>query len=343
MGPGSVGVLAQVLAAVCDPGDEVVFAWRSFEAYPILATLAGARPVPVPLREDEGHDLAAMAAAVTARTRAVLVCSPNNPTGVGVDADEFEDLLRRVPAHVLVVVDEAYLEYAGGAGPDSLALRRRHRNLCVLRTFSKAHGLAGLRVGYALAPRELAEGLRRVALPFGVSAPGPARGDRLPRRRGRGARARRRRHRRTLPRHRAVARGRLGGAGLAGELRLAAGRRRPARAPAGGVRRRRRAGARATPATASGSPWPTGPPTTGCSPSSPPRRCGRERSRGRCAPRSPAHPHRGRRGDRGRDVPRLVRVVPAAQHLRRDRRDGGAQPAAQLRRRPSPSGCSSRW
>lgn len=170
VGPGSVGVLAQVLATVCDPGDEVVFAWRSFEAYPILTTLAGARPVPVPLRADEGHDLVAMAAAITPRTRAVLVCSPNNPTGVGISAVEFEDFLGKVPAGVLVVVDEAYVEYADGTGPDSLRLRRRFPGLCVLRTFSKAYGLAGLRVGYALTSPELAEGLRRVALPFAVSA-----------------------------------------------------------------------------------------------------------------------------------------------------------------------------
>ncbi|WP_380162194.1 histidinol-phosphate transaminase [Kineococcus sp. R86509] len=170
VGPGSVGVLAQVLATVCDPGDEVVFAWRSFEAYPILTTLAGARPVPVPLRADERHDLDAMAAAITPRTRAVLVCSPNNPTGVGISAVEFEEFLGKVPAGVLVVVDEAYVEYADGTGPDSLQLRRRFPGLCVLRTFSKAYGLAGLRVGYAVTSPELAEGLRRVALPFAVSA-----------------------------------------------------------------------------------------------------------------------------------------------------------------------------
>ncbi|WP_432560813.1 histidinol-phosphate transaminase [Kineococcus sp. SYSU DK003] len=170
VGPGSVGVLAQVLAAVCDAGDEVVFAWRSFEAYPILTTLAGAVPVPVPLRDDERHDLTAMAAAVTDRTRAVLLCSPNNPTGVAIGKGEFERFLAAVPAHVLVVVDEAYLEYAHGQGPDALAWHRRVGNLCVLRTFSKAHGLAGLRVGYAVTNPDLAEGLRRVGLPFAVSA-----------------------------------------------------------------------------------------------------------------------------------------------------------------------------
>jgi len=169
VGPGSVGVLAQILAAVCDPGDEVVFAWRSFEAYPILTTLAGAVGVPVRLRADERHDLIAMAAAVTDRTRAVLVCTPNNPTGVPVDAGEFEEFLALLPTHVLVVVDEAYVEYAD-AGPDSLALRAAHPNLCVLRTFSKAHGLAGLRVGYAVTNPDMAEGLRRVALPFSVSS-----------------------------------------------------------------------------------------------------------------------------------------------------------------------------
>jgi histidinol-phosphate aminotransferase len=170
VGPGSVGVLAQILATVCDPGDEVVFAWRSFEAYPILTTLAGARPVPVPLTAEEGHDLVAMAAAITGRTRVVLVCSPNNPTGVAVPAAALEEFLALVPAGVLVVIDEAYVEYADGSGPDSLELRRRFPDLCVLRTFSKAYGLAGLRVGYAVASLQLAEGLRRVALPFAVSA-----------------------------------------------------------------------------------------------------------------------------------------------------------------------------
>ena len=168
-GPGSSGVLQQVITAVCDAGDEVVFAWRSFEAYPILVTLAGAQPVPVPLLDTEHHDLPAMAAAVTDRTRLVLLCSPNNPTGVSISAAALEEFLRAVPPHVLVVLDEAYIEFQRGPGVDSLGFYRRYPNLCILRTFSKAYGLAGLRIGYAIARPELADGLRRTAIPFGVN------------------------------------------------------------------------------------------------------------------------------------------------------------------------------
>ncbi len=174
VGTGSVAVLQQIVQAVCDAGDEAVFAWRSFEAYPIVVALAGATAVPVALRADEGHDLDAMAAAVTEHTRLVLLCSPNNPTGVSIGQAELERFLERVPAGVLVVLDEAYTDYdvdaAGRPAVDSLALYRAHPNLCLLRTFSKAHGLAGLRVGYAVAAPAIAEGLRRAAIPFGVSA-----------------------------------------------------------------------------------------------------------------------------------------------------------------------------
>lgn len=168
-GPGSSGVLQQIISAVCDAGDEVVFAWRSFEAYPILVTVAGARPVPVPLLDTEHHNLFAMAAAITDRTRLVLLCSPNNPTGVSIEADALEEFLQAVPPHVLVVLDEAYVEYQRGSGLDSLAFYRRYPNLCILRTFSKAYGLAGLRIGYAIARPSIADGLRRTAIPFGVN------------------------------------------------------------------------------------------------------------------------------------------------------------------------------
>lgn len=171
VGPGSVGVLQQIIVSVCDTGDEVVFAWRSFEAYPLLITLAGARPIPVPLRRDEGHDLEAMAAAITDRTRIVLLCSPNNPTGVPIHSEELKAFLKLVPSDVLVVLDEAYVEYVMGQDSiDSLSIYATYPNVCILRTFSKAYGLAGLRVGYAVASPHLAEGLRRAALPFGVSA-----------------------------------------------------------------------------------------------------------------------------------------------------------------------------
>ena len=160
MGPGSVGVLQQIITGLCDAGDEVVFAWRSFEAYPILVELAGARPVRIPLDDAEGHDLDAMAAAVTDRTKVILLCTPNNPTGVPISHDRLEAFLQAVRSDVLVVIDEAYVEYAdAGSGPDSLALYRRYPNVCILRTFSKAYGLAGLRVGYAITTAAIAEGL----------------------------------------------------------------------------------------------------------------------------------------------------------------------------------------
>jgi histidinol-phosphate aminotransferase len=169
VGPGSVGVLAQLVSAVCDAGDEVVFAWRSFEAYPILCQIAGANPVRVPLSPDDRHDLPAMRAAITPRTKLVLLCSPNNPTGTTIGVAELSAFLDGVPAGVLVVLDEAYREFMSEV-PDAVALYRAHPNLCLLRTFSKAHGLAGLRVGYAIAHNTIAEGLRRTQVPFSVSS-----------------------------------------------------------------------------------------------------------------------------------------------------------------------------
>lgn len=169
-GTGSVGVLGQLVAATCGEGDEVVFAWRSFEAYPIVAQAAGAVPVMVPLTADCRHDLPAMADAVTERTRLVLVCTPNNPTGPAVRADELEAFLDRVPPDVLVVLDEAYVEFVRDPqAPDALALYRRRANVAVLRTFSKAYGLAGLRVGFAVAHPGVTAALRKTAVPFGVS------------------------------------------------------------------------------------------------------------------------------------------------------------------------------
>ncbi|PWJ55817.1 histidinol-phosphate aminotransferase [Quadrisphaera granulorum] len=170
-GTGSVGVLSSLLQAVCEAGDEVVFAWRSFEAYPIVVGLSGATAVPVPLDGAGRHDLDAMADAITERTRLVLVCTPNNPTGPVVGAQELEAFLGRVPRDVLVVVDEAYLEFVRDpTAADGLAVHRAHPNVMVLRTFSKAYGLAGLRVGYAVAHEPVAEALRRAAVPFGVSS-----------------------------------------------------------------------------------------------------------------------------------------------------------------------------
>jgi histidinol-phosphate aminotransferase len=168
---GSVALIYQLVQAFCEPGDEVVYAWRSFEAYPIAVTAAGARSVQVPVRADGHHDLDAMAAAVTDRTRIVLVCTPNNPTGPAVTQAELDTFLARVPEQVLVVVDEAYLEFVRMHDPvDGLATVRAHANVVSTRTFSKAYGLAGFRVGYAIGPGEIAGALRAVSLPFGVSS-----------------------------------------------------------------------------------------------------------------------------------------------------------------------------
>ncbi|WP_281965268.1 histidinol-phosphate transaminase [Serinicoccus marinus] len=169
-GTGSVAVLAQLVAIACDPGDEVVYAWRSFEAYPIVVALSGARSVQVPLTDDARHDLDAMAEAITDRTRLVLVCTPNNPTGPAVTEAELRAFLDRVPRDLIVVIDEAYLEFTTEETvPDALAIAREHPNVVVLRTFSKAYGLAGLRVGYAVAHPEVATALRKAATPFGVT------------------------------------------------------------------------------------------------------------------------------------------------------------------------------
>ncbi|MEU7907459.1 histidinol-phosphate transaminase [Actinoplanes sp. NPDC049118] len=167
VGAGSVGVAQMLFAAVAEPDAEAVFAWRSFEAYPTLAKLAGMRPVAVPLR-DERHDLAAMAAAVTPRTRLILVCNPNNPTGTVVRRAEVEEFLDRVPADCLVVFDEAYREYVRDTDvPDALTLDRP--NVVVLRTFSKAFGLAALRVGYLVAHPAVAERVAKTRLPYSVN------------------------------------------------------------------------------------------------------------------------------------------------------------------------------
>jgi histidinol-phosphate aminotransferase len=170
-GAGSVAVLYQLLQAACVEGDEVVYAWRSFEAYPIAVGLTGARSVQVPVDSDGRHDLAAMAAAVTSDTKAVLVCTPNNPTGPAVHADELLAFLDAVPSSVIVAIDEAYHEFiVDPETVDGIEVARGRDNVVVLRTFSKAYGLAGLRVGYAVGSPPVAEGIRKCALPFGVSS-----------------------------------------------------------------------------------------------------------------------------------------------------------------------------
>jgi histidinol-phosphate aminotransferase len=169
VGCGSVGVTQQLLAAAAEPGADVLYAWRSFEAYPRLVQLAGAGEIRVPLA-GETHSLAAMAAAVTPRTRVIFVCNPNNPTGTVVHRAELVDFLDRVPPDCLVVLDEAYAEYVRDPDvPDGLELYRDRPNTAVLRTFSKAYGLAGLRVGFLVGHEPVAEAARKTLLPFAVN------------------------------------------------------------------------------------------------------------------------------------------------------------------------------
>ncbi|GAQ53187.1 histidinol-phosphate transaminase [Streptomyces acidiscabies] len=169
-GTGSVGVAQQLLQATSGPGDEVIYAWRSFEAYPIITQISGATSVKVPLTPGDVHDLDAMYEAITDRTRLIFVCNPNNPTGTAVRRAELERFLDRVPGDVLVVLDEAYREFVRDADvPDGVELYRSRPNVCVLRTFSKAYGLAGLRVGFAIAHEPVAAALRKTAVPFGVT------------------------------------------------------------------------------------------------------------------------------------------------------------------------------
>ncbi|MER3390457.1 MAG: histidinol-phosphate transaminase [Microcella sp.] len=170
VGAGSVSVLSQLISAAAGAGDEVVHAWRSFEAYPGLITVAGAVGVRVPLTEDARHDLPAMRDAITDRTRVLLLCSPNNPTGTVVGAEEFAELMAAVPPTLLVVLDEAYAEFVRDASAvDGAGLLRRYPNLIVLRTFSKAFGLAGLRVGYGIGPAPILDAARSAAIPLSVT------------------------------------------------------------------------------------------------------------------------------------------------------------------------------
>lgn len=182
-GAGSLGALNQIIktfAGVNADGvqDEVIYAWRSFEAYPILVGIMGARSVQVPNLPNGAHDLDAMAAAVTDRTRLILVCTPNNPTGPAVTESQIRSFLAKVPATVPVVIDEAYFEFCAassipeGEEPplNGLDIYRDYPNVIILRTFSKAQGLAGLRVGYSISHPQITRHLRVAATPFAVSA-----------------------------------------------------------------------------------------------------------------------------------------------------------------------------
>lgn len=169
VGAGSVAVLAQLIAATASVGDEVLYSWRSFEAYPLLVTAIGATSVTVPNTVDHRHDLDAMAEAVSERTRLIIVCSPNNPTGAVVSAADFSAFMAKVPRTVLVVLDEAYVEFVTDpAAVDGSALLENHPNLVILRTFSKAYGLAGLRIGYAIGPEYIMAAARATAIPLAV-------------------------------------------------------------------------------------------------------------------------------------------------------------------------------
>lgn len=170
VGAGSVAVIAQLISAAAGPGDEIVYAWRSFEAYPSLVTTAGATSVRIPLRADDTHDLVAMAEAITERTRMVIVCSPNNPTGTVVTADDFAAFMAEVPSDVLVLLDEAYVEFiTDERAVNGASLIGRHPNLVIARTFSKAYGLAGLRVGYAIGDPRILNAARSTAIPLSVT------------------------------------------------------------------------------------------------------------------------------------------------------------------------------
>ncbi len=165
-GAGSGALLQQFLAAHCGPGSEVPHTWPSFDLYPLLIRNVGAEPVAVPGNGQGRQDLDALAAAVTERTRVVLVCNPNNPTGEVLGTDRLAALLAALPAHVLLLVDEAYREFADPAAiADAVGLAERDRRVAVVRTFSKSHGLIGLRVGYLTGAEDLVAPLRRTS-PF---------------------------------------------------------------------------------------------------------------------------------------------------------------------------------
>jgi histidinol-phosphate aminotransferase len=171
VGNGSCEILLAAAAALCESGDEILFAWPAFSMYPYLPALTGAREIRVPLAAGDVHDLDAMAAEVTAVTQLLIVCNPNNPTATHIPAAEVAAFCERVPPHVTIVLDEAYVEFQTDDDPDaSLDLLADFPNLVVLRTFSKAYGLAGLRVGYAIGSSTVRAAVDAVRQPFSVNA-----------------------------------------------------------------------------------------------------------------------------------------------------------------------------
>ncbi|HYP47483.1 MAG TPA: histidinol-phosphate transaminase [Thermoleophilaceae bacterium] len=171
VGNGSCELLLAAADAMLEPGAEVVYSWPSFSIYPHLAAMSGASAITVPLDSDGVHDLEAMAREVTAATRLVIVCNPNNPTATALPPALIGDFVAELPRHVAVIVDEAYVEFSTVQDPgDSLDLLARHPNLVLLRTFSKVYGLCGLRAGYALGPESFRLAVDRVRQPFSVNA-----------------------------------------------------------------------------------------------------------------------------------------------------------------------------
>jgi histidinol-phosphate aminotransferase len=170
-GCGSVAMAEHLTRVTCVPGDELLYSWRSFEAYPIIAATSGATSVRVSNTPDHGHDLVAMAAAITDRTRMVLVCNPNNPTGTPSRKTELDAFLDAVPDNVLVVIDEAYREFVTDPTvPDAIEHYADRPNVVILRTLSKAWGLAGLRIGFTIAAPDVAATIRKVITPFSTSS-----------------------------------------------------------------------------------------------------------------------------------------------------------------------------
>jgi histidinol-phosphate aminotransferase len=171
VGNGSCEILLAAAEALCEPGAEILYAWPAFSMYPYLPALTGAREVRVPLAEGDVHDLGAMAAEVSAATQLVLVCNPNNPTATHVPAAQVAEFCAGLPAHVTVILDEAYVEFQTDDDVDaSVDLLADLPNLVVLRTFSKCYGLAGLRVGYALGSPKFRAAIDAVRQPFSVNA-----------------------------------------------------------------------------------------------------------------------------------------------------------------------------
>ena len=168
---GSCEILLAAALALCEPGDEILFAWPSFSIYPYLAPLSGAREIRVDLTAGYVHDLDAMLEEVTAATQLLIVCNPNNPTGTHIPVDRIGAFVESVPDRTTIILDEAYIEYQINDDPDmTLDLLDKHPNVVLLRTFSKIHGLAGLRAGYALCSPQFRSAVDAVRQPFSVNA-----------------------------------------------------------------------------------------------------------------------------------------------------------------------------